>query len=117
MKIGFKGIEMARRHRINLITASFHYLVKTTPNEANPANPDEAPFTPDEFRKIVTRIESNNPLNDSDPVVIRRIKSGEDLPFRDHEIIEGWLHFGGFDGAYYGQKYRNNQLAKYPQIA
>lgn len=101
---------MAKRHRNNLITASFHYLVKTTRNDLDPENPIEGPFTVTEFQRIVSRISDKNPLDESDPAVITRIKSGEDLPFSGHEEVNEGLHFGNFDGAYYGQQYRNNLL-------
>lgn len=32
------------------------------------------------------------------------------MPFSQHNEIEAGLHFGNFDGAYYGQEYRNNVL-------
>ena len=99
---------MAKRHRSNLITASFHYLVKTTPNEADPSNPIEHPFTEAEFQRVVERISDANPIDERDPAVIESIKAGHILPFSEHELVDGYLHFGNFDGAYYGQKYRNN---------
>ncbi len=99
---------MAKRHRSNLITASFHYLIKTSPNEADPARPLEHPFTEAEFQRVVARISDANPIDENDPAVIERIKGGLDLPFSEHEIVDGYLHFGNFDGAYYGQEYRNN---------
>lgn len=99
---------MAKRHKTSIITASFHYLIKTAPNERDPANPIEAPFTQAEFARVVDRISDQNPLNDQDPAVIESIKDGRDLPFSGHTEIEPGLHFGNFDGAYYGQQYRNN---------
>lgn len=101
---------MAKRHRASLITASFHYLVKVTPNEDVPENPIEHPFRQDEFQRIISRISDLNPLNETDPDVIARIKSGRDLPFSGYELVPPSLHFGNFDGAYYGQQYRNNLL-------
>jgi hypothetical protein len=105
---------MAKRHRNNLITASFHYLVKTVPNAVDPANPHEGPISDSDFRKIVARISDINPLDETDPEVVTRIKSGKDLPFSGHEEVDPGLHFGNFDGAYYGQQYRNNQLGIIP---
>ena len=99
---------MAKKHRANLITASFHYLVKTAPNDVDPTNPIESPFTHVEFSRVLDRISNITPLDERDPVIISRIKSGQDLPFLDYEEVEDGLHFGAFDGAYYGQQYRNN---------
>ncbi|MDA5555415.1 hypothetical protein [Shimia sp. MMG029] len=99
---------MAKRHKSSLVTASFHYLIKTAHNEKDPGNPLEAPFTPAEFQQVVDRISTEQPLNEKDPAVVENIKSGRDLPFSGHSEIETGLHFGNFDGAYYGQQYRNN---------
>lgn len=99
---------MAKRHKNSLVTASFHYLIKTAPNERDPENPIEAPFTANEFQRIVDRISSNVALDETVQAVIDDIKSGRDLPFSGHMEIEPGLHFGNFDGAYYGQQYRNN---------
>lgn len=101
---------MAKRNKSSLITASFHYLIKTTPNEHDPENPLEIPFSNDEFDRVVRRISSNVPLDERNPDVINSIKLGHDLPFSGYQEIEHGLHFGNFDGAYYGQEYRNNLL-------
>jgi hypothetical protein len=101
---------MAKRVRNNLVTVSFHYLTKATPDENDPDNPIESGFTDAEYQRLIDRISNENALDVSDPNVIEEIKRGHDLPFDDHEIIDGHLHFGRFEGAYYGQRYRNNQL-------
>ena len=110
---GGKG-KMARRHKPNMIAASFHYLVKNTPDEADPANPIEIGFTRSEFQKIITRISNPSPLDVNDVSVITRIKSGQELPFIDYEIVDEVVHFGVFEGAYYGQQYRNNKFGIIP---
>ncbi|KAA8606020.1 hypothetical protein AL036_16350 [Salipiger aestuarii] len=99
---------MAKRHRSNLITASFHYFVKLEKNNADPENPIEHPISDTEFQRILDRISNNLPVNIEDPEVIRRIKMGEELPFGSYQEIDYGIHFGSFEGAYYGQKYRNN---------
>lgn len=101
---------MAKKSRNSLVTTSFHYLVKTAPNEDDPENPIESGFTPAEFERVVERISDPAPLNERDPDVIARIKDGTDLPFGEHELVDNSLHFGRFDGAYYGQQFRNNLL-------
>ena len=101
---------MAKRNRNNIVTTSFHYLIKTAKNEDDPAHPIESGFTPNEFQRVVDRISDPAPLNERDDDVIQRIKNGTDLPFGEHELVDGYLHFGRFDGAYYGQQYRNNML-------
>lgn len=50
------------------------------------------------------------PLDVKNENVINSIKLGQDLPFTHHEIFQNHLHFGEFEGAYYGQEYRNNRL-------
>jgi len=101
---------MAKRTRNNIVTTSFHYLVKTTKNEDDPEKPIESGFTRNEFQRVVDRITDLTPLNERDENVIERIKAGTDLPFGEHELVDGNLHFGRFDGAYYGQQFRNNML-------
>jgi hypothetical protein len=103
---------MAKRHKVNLITGSFHYLVKTLPNEKNPKEPLEAPFSQAEFDRIIARISNVTPLNVKDPAVVDSIKAGYDMPFLSHEEIDTGLYFGEFEGAYYGQEYRNNLLGR-----
>ena len=50
------------------------------------------------------------PLDDNDDEVIRQIKLGINMNFlRFEEIVPG-LFFGDFEGAYYGQRIRNNVL-------
>ncbi|MEP0942231.1 MAG: hypothetical protein ABJH63_18585 [Rhizobiaceae bacterium] len=99
---------MAKRHKSGLITVSFHYLVKHIPNESDADNPAEFPFTQNEFERIVGRISNNTPLDETDPRVIEKIKLGRDLPFSGYKEASPGVHFGNFDGAYYGQQYRNN---------
>ncbi|MEP3054453.1 hypothetical protein [Ascidiaceihabitans sp.] len=101
---------MAKRTRNNIVTTSFHYLVKTAKNEDDPENPIESGFTRNEFQRVVDRITDLTPLNERDENVIERIKAGTDLPFGEHELVDESLHFGRFDGAYYGQQFRNNML-------
>ncbi len=101
---------MAKRHKTNLITASFHYLIKIVRDYDDPANPREIGFSESEFQKIVTRISDERPLDENDPIIITRIKTGVDLPFSKYEEVDTALSFGDFEGAYYGQKYRNNVL-------
>ncbi|MCA0996303.1 hypothetical protein [Alloyangia pacifica] len=99
---------MAKRHRKNLITASFHYLVKLEKNEKDPQNPIEHPISEAEFNRVLRRISDRSPINVKDPEVIRRIKMGEELPFGSYKELDYGIHFGSFEGAYYGQRYRNN---------
>jgi hypothetical protein len=102
--------EMAKRQRNNLVTASFHYLVKSVANEDDPDQQDEVGFTRAEFERVLNRIRDIHPLDETDPDIVAAIKSGRDLPFSAYEEAEPGLHFGDFDGAYYGQRYRNNRL-------
>ena len=78
---------MAKRHKNSLITASFHYLIKTAPNERDPENPIEAPFTENEFQRVVARISSDVALDETNQAVIDDIKSGRDLPFSGYSEI------------------------------
>lgn len=101
---------MAKRQRNHVITASFHYLVKSMPNDDEPENPIESGFTPGEFQRVLNRIRNTAPLDDQDDEVIANIKLGRDIPFTYYEEPPPALHFGDFEGAYYGQRYRNNRL-------
>lgn len=105
---------MAKKHKNNLITASFHYLVKTLKDDENPKEIVEGEFTIAEFNRVVERISAEIQLDEKDERVVEAIKAGKDLPFSQHEEVEEGLHFGNFDGAYYGQQYRNNLLGVVP---
>lgn len=100
---------MAKRQRHNQVSASFHYLIKTARDQRDPNVINDAPFTEAEFGLIVQRISDARRLDDTDDDVILSIKMGYDLPFHRYELVDGHLHFGEFEGAYYGQEYRNNR--------
>ncbi|WP_333571077.1 hypothetical protein [Sphingomonas sp.] len=101
---------MAKRQKNTLVSAAFHYLVKGTPRGDGSGAYDESGFTEDEFRKILKRIEDTSKLNDKDDAVVSAIKAGTEIPFTYFEELETGLFFGDFEGAYYGQRYRNNLL-------
>ena len=100
---------MAKRQRHNQVSASFHYLIKTVRDVRDPTITHDAPFTLTEFGRIVARLSDPRRLDDTDEDVILSIKMGHDLPFHHYEVIDDHLHFGEFEGAYYGQEYRNNR--------
>jgi len=101
---------MAKRQRNHQVTASFHYLVKSIPNDDDAGEASEEGFSEAEFDRVVTRLRDTRALDDTDDRVIAAIKLGRDLPFNYFEEVEAGLFFGNFEGAYYGQKYRNNRL-------
>lgn len=100
---------MAKRQRHNQVSASFHYLTKTVRDPRDHSATIDAPFSEAEFRFIIDRISDGRRLDDTDDDVILSIKMGYDLPFHRYEVVEDHLHFGEFEGAYYGQEYRNNR--------
>lgn len=101
---------MAKRHRNQQVAVAFNYLIKTIPNEADPENPVESGFTEVEFRRVLARLMDTAPLNELDDAVVRQIKMGENMNFLRFEELEAGLFFGDFEGAYYGQRFRNNLL-------
>lgn len=101
---------MAKRQKNHQVSVAFNYLIKLVKNEEDPDNPTEEGFSPDEFRSVVARLANTAPLDDGDDRVVAAIKRGETLPFNHYEELEEGLHFGDFEGAYYGQRYRNNKL-------
>jgi hypothetical protein len=101
---------VAKKHQNHHFRVSFHRIIKLTPNEADSENPIESGFTQAEFERVLDRISDNRVLNEQDEVVIRAIKSGKELPFSNFETVEDGLYFGAFEGAYYGQRYRNNKV-------
>ncbi len=105
---------MAKWQRHHQVAASFHYLTKVVRDDRDPSVKLDRPFSPEEFRRIVARIKNTDALDDTDENVILEIKLGNDLPFRYHEECDGNLHFGEYEGAYYGQEYRNNRLGVIP---
>jgi len=100
---------MAKRQRNHHVTASFHYLVKAIPSDDSEEVSEEG-FSEREFSRVVARLRDTTALDDADDSVVSAIKTGRTLPFNHYEEPEAGLHFGDFEGAYYGQKYRNNRL-------
>jgi hypothetical protein len=103
---------MAKKQRSHRITVAFNYLVKSFPSDNPDLPPEEEGFTSDEFRRVVARLSDTTPLDDTDEAVIARIKAGQDLPFIYYQPLEEDIIFGDFEGAYYGQKFRNNILGE-----
>jgi len=101
---------VAKRQKNHQVRASFHYLVKSIQNGDDPDDAVEEGFTDEEFQRVIARISDLTPLDEADENVIQLIKTGKNLPFNHYEILDGAVHFGDFEGAYYGQKYRNNRL-------
>lgn len=98
---------MAKRQKAHQVAASFHFLVKSMSDDnGNP--PIEGGFTPEEYNRVVRFIMQNQRINVRDPDVIELIKTGRLLPFGEVLEIEPGIFAGEFEGAYYGQKYRNN---------
>lgn len=100
---------MAKRLRVARVTASFHYLVKETRDGEDNI---EAGFSQREFDKVVQRLRDVSPINLNDENEVKKIKLGENLPFLAHNEIYPTLHFGCFEGAYYGHEYRNSKYGK-----
>src|SRR3990167_4186823 len=103
---------MAKRHRNQQVAVAFNYLVKSVPNAADPDLMDEEGFTEAEFSRILARLRDTAPLDEHDDDVVRQIKMGENMNFLRFEEIEAGLFFGDFEGAYYGQRFRNNLLGE-----
>ncbi len=101
---------MAKKHRNQQVTVAFNYLVKSMPDEADPNAVIEDGFTEAEFARILARLSDTAPLDEHDENVIRQIKMGGDMNFLRFDEIEPGLFFGDFEGAYYGQRFRNNLL-------
>lgn len=101
---------MAKRQKNHFVRASFHYLVKSVADDGDTDERVEEGFTDEEFQRVVNRIANTAPLDEDDPEVVASIKAGRNLPFNFHEEPSAGLHFGDFEGAYYGQQYRNNRL-------
>lgn len=100
---------MAKRHRNQQIAVAFNYLAKSLP-DGDGENVREEGFTDGEFRRVLARLRDTAPLDDNDDEVVRQIKLGVNMNFLYHEELESGLYFGDFEGAYYGQKIRNNML-------
>lgn len=101
---------MAKRQRSQHISVAFNYLVKSTPQEDDPANAIESGFTQEEFNRVLGRLRDTAPLDDADDEVVRQIKLGTNMNFLRFIELEPGVYFGDFEGAYYGQRIRNNIL-------
>lgn len=101
---------MAKRQRNQLVTGAFHYLVKSLPND-DPDLPDDIDgFTEDEFERIVDLLRDTQPINDQNPHIIAAIKDGTEMHRRSFGEAAPSVYFGEYEGAYYGQRLRNNML-------
>jgi hypothetical protein len=98
---------MAKRQRTNQVTASFHYLVKRKRGEPES---EETGFTSGEFAKLSARLHDVTPIDFKDDAEIRLIKQGEKIPLLKVSDISPTRIFGRFEGAYYGQEYRNTKV-------
>lgn len=99
---------MAKKHRSQQVAVAYNYLVKSIPNEADPDSPIEAGFTQAEFDRVLQRLQDTAPLDETNEEVVRQIKMGENMNFLRFSEIDPGLYFGDFEGAYYGQRFRNN---------
>lgn len=98
---------MAKKQRTNLVTASFHYFLKRPKGQPDG---DELGFTAADFQRLVQRMRDVTPIDFDDDREIRRIKVGENIPLLQVTEITPNRFFGQFEGAYYGQEYRNTRL-------
>ncbi|VXC90662.1 hypothetical protein [Sphingomonas sp. 8AM] len=98
---------MAKRQRMRYPTASYHYLVKRT---RGAPDSDEVGFTEAEFKRLVTRLHDITPIDFENEEEIRRIKVGENIPLLAITKISDTRYFGRYEGAYYGQEYRNTKF-------
>ena len=95
---------MAKKQKISQASASFHYLVK---RDKDDEKGDDLSFSDAEFQKIARRIKDTSPIDLSNDAEVRRIKVGQNLQFLHHTELSPSRHFGVFEGAYYGQEFRN----------
>lgn len=101
---------MAKRQRNNIVTTAFHYLVKKFPGDNPDDEAQEAGFTEQEFDSVLDLLRDVRPIDDRDPEVVSAIKAGTELHRNDFEEISPGVFFGEYEGAYYGQRIRNNLL-------
>lgn len=103
---------MAKRQRNQLVTAAFHYLVKSMPND----DPDEEDlvegFSEREFARLIEVLADTRELDDADPVVVDAIKAGTEMHRHTFVEVSPGVYFGEYEGAYYGQRLRNNILGE-----
>lgn len=97
---------MAKRQGTPQISASFHYLIKQAKGDPN----NDIGFTGDEFARVVARLRDLAPINFTLVEEVNRVKKGENLPFLYYKELSPNCHFGRFEAAYYGRKYRNTRL-------
>ncbi|BAV64101.1 hypothetical protein [Sphingobium cloacae] len=98
---------MAKKQRANQVTASFHYLVKRKRGEPDS---EETGFTANEFSKLAARLRDTYPIDFKDESAIHLIKQGDIIPLLKATDISPTRIFGRFEGAYYGQEYRNTKV-------
>lgn len=104
---------MAKRQKNHQVRVAFHYLMKARPNpQDRQGDPLEEGFSEAEFQEILRRLSAERRLDVQNEETIKSIKSGTDLPFSNFIELDVGVYFGNFEGAYYGQRYRNNLLGE-----
>lgn len=101
---------MAKRQRNQLVTTAFHYLEKSLPND-DPDGPDDTDgFSEAEFERVVALLSDTTQLDDKNPDVVAAIKDGTEMHRKTFDDTVRGVYFGEYEGAYYGQRLRNNML-------
>ncbi|MCK0128052.1 hypothetical protein [Erythrobacter sp. F6033] len=103
---------MAKKHRNQLVTTAFHYLVKSMPNDDPEEEAIEDGFTQDEFERVLALLRDTTQLDDNDAEIVQSIKDGTEMHRHTFSEPSPGVYFGEYEGAYYGQKLRNNVLGE-----
>lgn len=104
--------ELAKRQRNQLVTAAFNYLVKSMPNDDPDGENIEDGFTQREFDFLLDQLRDTTPLDDNDPDIVAAIKEGTQMHRHTFDEVAPGVYFGEYEGAYYGQRIRNNVLGE-----
>lgn len=103
---------MAKRQRNQLVTTAFHYLVKSIPNDDPDEDDAEDGFSEGEFAHLLTVLADTRELDDNDPQIVAAIKDGTEMHRHSFDEVSPGVYFGEYEGAYYGQRLRNNILGE-----
>lgn len=105
---------MPKKHNHNHISASFHYLKKWREDQSNKNQNVAEAFTDEEFARVIDAVSAPRSLDIKKSDVVEKLKIGTEIPFGNYLDCGKGVHFGSFEGAYFGQRYRNNLKGEIP---
>lgn len=96
------------------VSVSFHFIERSRDDKHG--NPELVPFSLEEFRDFVGRIDELEVPDPKDPTVLAGMRIGTVVPFHFCEFLQNQdrLAFGAFEGTYVTHSFQNTAVGKVP---